>query len=308
MNNKISGLLRQADQKRIQIRILAFVLISGFVFSGAAEFASLPHSDEHSMTQNTADSNEQGNISQILSTQTEMGGLLLDSQQENPVVSLLNAKSVKEKQEQEFKRITEKQIKFLKELVDQMQKIILTLDFEAALAAHGEENQQKNTEEVTEKDNAENNLQTPGTTRQAVNPANDNVTTTKAPVVITTASATTEPTTQAETTTALETTTAAADDRSNWEYIGTRKVTGYTPDPAENGGWDVTCRGIKLNTVIGQCVAINTIPLGTKIYIEGIGYRTVMDVGSGNVVDVLVSSKSESYKVGNSHRNIWIIH
>jgi|GEM_PF-4885673 len=104
-----------------------------------------------------------------------------------------------------------------------------------------------------------------------------------------------------------ESTTEAPKQKDGWEYIGIRKVTGYTPAPGENGGYDVTCQGIKLNTLIGTCVAINTIPLGTKIYIEGVGHRVVMDRGSGNVVDVLTKSDVEAFKTGNKNRRIWIV-
>lgn len=91
--------------------------------------------------------------------------------------------------------------------------------------------------------------------------------------------------------------------------IGTFRVTGYTPSLAENGGYDVTCTGVKLSTVIGKCVAADTkvLPLGTKIYIEGIGYRTVMDTGvRGRVIDVLVSSNSEARSLTGTY-NVYIV-
>lgn len=82
--------------------------------------------------------------------------------------------------------------------------------------------------------------------------------------------------------------------------LGTFKVTGYTPSPSENGGYNVTCTGVKLTSVIGKCVAVDKsiIPLGTKLYIKGIGYRTAMDTGvKGRVIDVLTSSNKESYAI-----------
>ena len=80
--------------------------------------------------------------------------------------------------------------------------------------------------------------------------------------------------------------------------IGTFKITGYTPSPKENGGTGLTCTGIRAATVIGKCVAADrkVLPLGTEIYIEGIGYRTVMDTGvKGRVLDVLVSNNKQAY-------------
>lgn len=91
--------------------------------------------------------------------------------------------------------------------------------------------------------------------------------------------------------------------------IGQYKITGYTPSPSENGGYDVTCKGVKLSTVIGTCVAVDTryIPLGTKLYIEGVGYRTAMDTGvRGKVIDVLVSTNRDAYSL-TGMKNVYIV-
>lgn len=98
-------------------------------------------------------------------------------------------------------------------------------------------------------------------------------------------------------------------DSINLEYFATMKITGYTPSPSENGGWDVTCTGIKLKTVIGECVAVNKyqIPIGTRLYIEGIGYRTAMDTGvRSGVIDVLCSTTSECYAI-TGNRKVYIV-
>lgn len=87
--------------------------------------------------------------------------------------------------------------------------------------------------------------------------------------------------------------------------IGTFKVTGYTCSPKENGGYSVTCTGVRLKDVIGKCVAADkkVIPLGTKIYIDGIGYRTVMDTGvKGRVLDVLTASNRASYAITGNYK------
>lgn len=83
-----------------------------------------------------------------------------------------------------------------------------------------------------------------------------------------------------------------------FEPIGRLKCTGYTPSPKENGGTGLTCTGIRASTVVGQCVAANLkfLPLDTKLYIKGIGYRTVMDTGvRGKTLDVLVNTNREAY-------------
>lgn len=96
-------------------------------------------------------------------------------------------------------------------------------------------------------------------------------------------------------------------EASKRTYLGKRKVTGYTPSPSENGGYDVTCTGVKLKSVIGVCCATNGLKLGTRIYIDGIGERVVMDTGCGNTIDVLCNNQSECYNIGNRRRDIWII-
>ena len=82
-------------------------------------------------------------------------------------------------------------------------------------------------------------------------------------------------------------------------YLGNFKITGYTPSPAENGGYSVTCMGDNLWDSVGWAIAVdpNVIPLGTKVYIEGIGYRVARDTGGaikGNKIDVLTGSNAES--------------
>lgn len=85
-------------------------------------------------------------------------------------------------------------------------------------------------------------------------------------------------------------------------YLGKFKITGYTPSPSENGGYSVTAMGDNLYSSVGYAIATdpNVIHLGTKVYIEGIGYRTARDTGGaikGNKIDVLTASNSESYAI-----------
>ena len=77
-------------------------------------------------------------------------------------------------------------------------------------------------------------------------------------------------------------------------YIGDFRITYYTTSPSENGGSNLTARGHRLTDVVGTCIAVDprVIPYGTKVYIEGIGYRVAMDCGGaikGNKIDVLVN-------------------
>lgn len=90
-------------------------------------------------------------------------------------------------------------------------------------------------------------------------------------------------------------------------YLGEFRITGYTPDPAENGGYGVTALGDNLWDSVGWAVAVdpNVIPLKSKIYIEGIGYREARDTGGaikGNKIDVLTSSNAESYRITGTYK------
>ena len=82
-------------------------------------------------------------------------------------------------------------------------------------------------------------------------------------------------------------------------YLGTFYGTGYTPSPSENGGWSVTAMGDNLWDVVGYAIATDprVIPMNTKVYIKGIGYRVARDTGGaikGNRIDILTSSNAES--------------
>ena len=56
------------------------------------------------------------------------------------------------------------------------------------------------------------------------------------------------------------------------EYIGTFDMTAYewTGSPCANGNYPT----------VGYTVACNSLPLGTTVYIEGVGYRVVEDRGA----------------------------
>lgn len=82
------------------------------------------------------------------------------------------------------------------------------------------------------------------------------------------------------------------------KYVGNFKLTGYCPCLQCSEGWGTrTASGRK--AVEGVTVAASKqFPLGTKLYIEGVGYRTVDDRGGaikGNKLDIYVNSHSSCY-------------
>ncbi len=101
-----------------------------------------------------------------------------------------------------------------------------------------------------------------------------------------------------------------ASDGVKGSYLGNFYVTGYTASPSENGGYSVTCMGDNLYSSVGWAIAVDpkVIPLGTKVYIEGIGYRVARDTGGaikGNKIDVLTSSNSESNAITGNY-NVYL--
>ena len=78
-------------------------------------------------------------------------------------------------------------------------------------------------------------------------------------------------------------------------YIGTYYITGYvaTGNPCANGNYPTA----------GYTIASNSLPMGTTVYIDGLGSRTVEDTGgmAGNVIDVFVGSVDEAYAITGSY-------
>lgn len=87
---------------------------------------------------------------------------------------------------------------------------------------------------------------------------------------------------------------------ANMTFVATYTITGYTwtGDPCSNGNYPSS----------GYTCACNSLPLGTVIYIEGIGTRVVEDrVGrSGLIVDVFVDSTSDAYAITGTY-DVYIV-
>lgn len=90
-------------------------------------------------------------------------------------------------------------------------------------------------------------------------------------------------------------------------YIGTYRITGYDICYSCCGKTDgITASGTR--AAVGRTVAMKGYPYGTKIYIEGIGYRTVEDTGGfrTNTIDVLCSNHSECYAI-TGYRKVYLV-
>lgn len=101
-----------------------------------------------------------------------------------------------------------------------------------------------------------------------------------------------------------------AEENNKGNSLGRFRISFYCPCATCNGSSSgLTASGASLS--VGTTIAVDTsvIPLGTKVYIEGIGWRVAQDTGGaikGNRIDVLVSSHSEAYANGVVYRDVYV--
>lgn len=86
-----------------------------------------------------------------------------------------------------------------------------------------------------------------------------------------------------------------------WTSLGTYEITAYewTGNPCANGNYPSE----------GYTVACNDLPLGTTVYIDGVGYRVVEDRGGGGYgwMDIYLGDVSSCYEWGRQYREVWIV-
>lgn len=84
-------------------------------------------------------------------------------------------------------------------------------------------------------------------------------------------------------------------------YLGDYQLTAYewTGNPCANGNYPTE----------GYTIASNTLPIGTRVYIEGIGERTVEDTGgmSGNTIDIYMGDPGTCVEFGRQSGAVYII-
>jgi len=86
-------------------------------------------------------------------------------------------------------------------------------------------------------------------------------------------------------------------------------ATSYTKSVEEGTSKGITKSGVPVSRGIVS-VDPKIIPLGTKLYVEGYGYATALDIGGaikGNKIDLYMNSKKEVFKWGRRNVKVWII-
>ena len=115
----------------------------------------------------------------------------------------------------------------------------------------------------------------------------------------------------------LEITNTTINDLKSEEYklvyLGDYSITHYCTERYEHicgTGVGITATGTTVTA--GRTVAVDpsVIPYGTKIYIEGYGWRVAEDCGgavNGKHIDIAVDSHEYANAMGSVHKSVWII-
>lgn len=96
-------------------------------------------------------------------------------------------------------------------------------------------------------------------------------------------------------------------------YLGDFKLTHYCCEEYEHicgTGSGITATGTKVTE--GRTIAVDpsVIPYGTKVYIEGYGWRTAEDCGGGvknKQIDIAVSTHDKAWDMGTRSGGVWIL-
>lgn len=95
--------------------------------------------------------------------------------------------------------------------------------------------------------------------------------------------------------------TATTESSSSGSCAGTYELTAYTwtGNPCANGEYPTD----------GVTIASNTIPIGTRVYIEGLGERVVQDTGGmgSGVIDVYMDSYDDCIQFGRQSAEVYVL-
>lgn len=101
-----------------------------------------------------------------------------------------------------------------------------------------------------------------------------------------------------------------ASEQTHRDYIGEFTITYYCACEKCCGKTDgITASGAMVREGVTVAVDRSVIPLGTYLYLDGIGYRVAQDVGgaiNGNRIDVYMDSHDEALECGAEYDvNVW---
>ena len=93
-------------------------------------------------------------------------------------------------------------------------------------------------------------------------------------------------------------------------YLGKYKITYYcacTQCCGKNNG--ITASGEKVQEGVTVAADTSKLPFGTRVYIKGIGWRTVQDRGGsikGNRLDIYISSHNDPMPYNVQNLDVWV--
>ena len=95
-------------------------------------------------------------------------------------------------------------------------------------------------------------------------------------------------------------------------YIGNFKLTAYCPCSRCSSGTGITASGAIATEGVTIAADTRILPIGTKVYIDGIGERIVQDTGSAiksNKIDIYLDNHSECFGSIYNRENVkvWVI-
>lgn len=107
--------------------------------------------------------------------------------------------------------------------------------------------------------------------------------------------------------TASEAQSASAEATTNRTFLGNFTLTAYTAGPESTGkrpgdpGYGITASGAKVKSGVTVAADPRIIPMGSTVYIDGIGTRVVQDTGGaikGHRIDVYIPDLSKARQFG----------
>lgn len=96
---------------------------------------------------------------------------------------------------------------------------------------------------------------------------------------------------------------SAENPKDGMTYLGNWKITAYaaTGNPCANGQYPT----------VGYTVACNALPFGSRIYIDGVGIRTVEDTDGGAMgnewADLYLGDYTSCVNWGLQYRDVWLV-
>lgn len=98
--------------------------------------------------------------------------------------------------------------------------------------------------------------------------------------------------------------------------MGTFEITAYTAGYESTGKrpgdkyYGITYSGLPVEEGVTIAADLTLLPLGSVVYIEGVGERVVMDKGGaikGKILDLYIPELDDALRWGRRHREVWLI-